>query len=197
VLAWHVDYWDGLGWKDRFGSKYATQRQERYRRVLDQRSLLTPQPYAGNRPTPLERIAAVVEGAAARTPLLDARIDPRFASGKVRVEVELSRVARAEEEGGPAEGAEVRVVLYARRATTEVPRGENAGKTLTDVFAVCDVADPVAASRAVGRAFEVKLSVPRGIAREDLGVAVLVEDPETMTTLACWQADLPEPERAR
>jgi len=30
ALAWHVDYWNGLGWHDPFSSRLATQRQRSY-----------------------------------------------------------------------------------------------------------------------------------------------------------------------
>ncbi len=41
-LAWHVDYWDYLGWKDPYDSKLATARQERYARTM-QTQMFTPE----------------------------------------------------------------------------------------------------------------------------------------------------------
>ena len=34
ALAWHVDYWNRLGWRDKFASRDATARQETYARQL-------------------------------------------------------------------------------------------------------------------------------------------------------------------
>jgi hypothetical protein len=41
-IAFHVDYWDGLGWKDPFASKANTQRQYAYAKADDIRSIYTP-----------------------------------------------------------------------------------------------------------------------------------------------------------
>lgn len=42
-LAFHVDYWDRLGWKDRFSSSEYTRRQEAYARHFGIDSTFTPQ----------------------------------------------------------------------------------------------------------------------------------------------------------
>ncbi len=42
-LAFHVDYWDYTGWKDRFDSKAYTDRQKAYGKALGKTSLYTPQ----------------------------------------------------------------------------------------------------------------------------------------------------------
>jgi hypothetical protein len=42
-LAFHVDYWDSLGWRDPFSSAEWTQRQARYARTMHLSSAYTPQ----------------------------------------------------------------------------------------------------------------------------------------------------------
>ena len=42
-LAFHVDYWDYLGWKDRFGSAAYSQRQRQLARATGSHSVYTPQ----------------------------------------------------------------------------------------------------------------------------------------------------------
>src|SRR4030088_1641066 len=43
ALAFHVDYWDDLGWRDRFGLPEAAQRQRGYAKSLRLSSVYTPQ----------------------------------------------------------------------------------------------------------------------------------------------------------
>ena len=43
ALAFHVDYWDYLGWKDRFGSPRHTSRQRQLGANNNQRSIYTPE----------------------------------------------------------------------------------------------------------------------------------------------------------
>lgn len=41
-VVWHVDYWDNLGWVDRFAFKSNTSRQERYAAAWQSQSIYTP-----------------------------------------------------------------------------------------------------------------------------------------------------------
>jgi hypothetical protein len=48
-LAFHVDYWDAIGWKDPFSSPAWSARQEQYARALRAGQLFTPQLVANGR----------------------------------------------------------------------------------------------------------------------------------------------------
>ena len=43
ALSFHVDYWDYIGWEDRFATKESTQRQRDYARALGIAYVYTPQ----------------------------------------------------------------------------------------------------------------------------------------------------------
>src|SRR5688500_8706196 len=43
ALAYHVDYWDDLGWKDRYSLPVASQRQRGYVKRLSRAGAFTPQ----------------------------------------------------------------------------------------------------------------------------------------------------------
>src|SRR5436305_3102491 len=43
ALSFHVDYWDYIGWKDRFATHETTERQRSYARALKQRYVYTPE----------------------------------------------------------------------------------------------------------------------------------------------------------
>jgi hypothetical protein len=52
ALAFHVDYWDSLGWKDRFAQPQFTQRQNATQRTSGARFAYTPQVIVGSRDAP-------------------------------------------------------------------------------------------------------------------------------------------------
>ena len=50
-VAFHVDYWDYIGWKDRFARSTYSQRQRRYAREQSLRTVYTPGFILNGKPT--------------------------------------------------------------------------------------------------------------------------------------------------
>lgn len=115
ALAFHVDYWDRLGWKDRFASPAFTERQQQQQRASTARFIYTPQ--------------VIVNGRDWRDwSSLPAR-------GASSVDIELSRDgARVEAVVTPRPGAPTRLAAYwvtlEDGHVSQVRAGENAGVTL-------------------------------------------------------------------
>ena len=127
ALAYHVDYWDYLGWTDEFGSPEHTRRQKAYARSKGERSVYTPQMIVGGTDhivgsKPMKIASAIQRHA--ETPDAVSVIAKRRGD---RVDV----VARAKSVFEAP--ALVRVITYIPQATTEIRRGENAGRTITYV----------------------------------------------------------------
>jgi hypothetical protein len=129
-LGLHVDYWDRLGWKDRFASAAFTQRQ--YEQMRRQRGafVYTPQILLQGRDFSQWRTQADAAAAIAAVNARQARATIELAAqsegGKVRVDMHVS-VPDAAERGR----ARVAVALVQDHLVSEVKAGENAGKRLS------------------------------------------------------------------
>jgi hypothetical protein len=126
-VAFHVDYWDGLGWTDRFAKPEYTSRQRAYSAVWGTSSVYTPgfvfdgQEWKGwfegsPLPDPGERPAGALE---------------------VKIESQTAKITFSENSG--AKEIEVHLVPMAMDVNSEVRAGENRGRKLTHSFVALDL----------------------------------------------------------
>jgi hypothetical protein len=122
ALTFHVDYWDNLGWPDRFALASATQRQRDYAKALARASVYTPQAVIDGRAdfvgSDRRAIAAALVDAREGIPIGLAAVD-----GKITITLG--------ERHGAGE-SEVILIGYQRKATSRISRGENSGRTLEE-----------------------------------------------------------------
>jgi hypothetical protein len=121
-LSFHVDYWDDLGWRDRYSLASATQRQRAYARTLRRSSVYTPQAVIdGSHDIVASQKAAVME--AVSGPREGIATSATISGGTLQIHVGA---------GSDAATADVLLVGYLREATTPIGRGENSGRTLKE-----------------------------------------------------------------
>ena len=118
-LAFHVDYWDDLGWPDPFASPAWTDRQRDYAKVLGDRSVYTPELVIGGRVGLVGSNARLATQTIAASP----KQQKLVAAGTWETR-SLTVKATA-----PA-GADVFVAIWQDGTKTAIKRGENAGETL-------------------------------------------------------------------
>ena len=97
TLAFHVDYWDRLGWKDRFSSAAFTERQNRYAEAWKSDRIYTPQAVVDGRVefvgTDANRALEALTASAAR-PHARVAIAPAVAEDGLSTEVTAGENAR-------------------------------------------------------------------------------------------------------
>lgn len=123
-VAFHVDYWDNLGWPDRFAKSEFTQRQRDYAARLGQDSIYTPEFIVSGR-----EWHGWFDGQA-NPPLTGASV------GILKVTVAGSRVeATFTPAAQPSKGPfHLQVALLGANLVSNVQRGENGGRTLKHEF---------------------------------------------------------------
>lgn len=171
ALGFHVDYWDGLGWKDPYGLPLCAERQRRYAGLNGDNSLYTPQMVVDGQRTFVgdESKARAVATERARQPKVPLRLSAPVEGDAVVVRVRL--------DAAPPPGTELWVALTEDGLSSRVTRGENAGRTLAHA-AVVRAWEALPAPKADTHGFtsEVRLKLAPAWKRERLrAVAVLQE----------------------
>jgi hypothetical protein len=178
-LAYHVDYWDRLGWRDPFSSREATARQMMYVHSFGLNGAYTPQAvvngskqFVGSSSSSMN---AAIEQATRAKPVgsiaLNVARDGAAIRGSIRAEAPPN--------------SEVVVVLFEDGVTTQIKDGENAGRTVTDDAIVRKIVRVGAG--AVTRDF----ALDANPAWKHLGVVAFVQDRATLAITAATVRYLP------
>ncbi len=182
-LVFHVDYWDRLGWPDRFAHRRYTERQQLYARVLESDRVYTPQmivngrtEFVGSNAKLADRAIQHARAAASQVTVQASLL--RLDKDKVRVRYDLEKLVT---------GTVLNVALVETDLTTNVRRGENSGATLKHANAVraWETVDPPS-----GRTDHVELTVPKDLRHDHSRVIVYIQNRETMEVLGATQTDL-------
>jgi hypothetical protein len=129
ILAFHVDYWNRLGWKDVFSSAAYSQRQNQYAHWLNLSSVYTPQivvnghtEFVGSEEGTLRNAIKtnLAKSATTQISLSDIKIN----QNKAEVQYQTQ---------GKIANSVLLLAIVQKTAQTKVERGENAGHTLSHV----------------------------------------------------------------
>jgi hypothetical protein len=134
-LAFHVDYWNYIGWRDPFSKKEFTQRQNNYSKKLGLNTVYTPQmiingqyQMTGNKAADIEnRVQQELKISAFGT--IKIGEVKQIGSGKLNISYACSNFAT---------GNVVNVALVKKKMITNIKRGENEGRKLANYNIVID-----------------------------------------------------------
>jgi len=149
VLAFHVDYWDRLGWKDRFASPEYTARQYASMRANGATFVYTPQVLVQGHDTSVAQRAATLDAARARVARATISMDASSDAGDLRVRATVADKALRR-------NAQVWVAYADSGLVSDVQAGENRGVQLHHDHVVRALYGPYA----VDESGEARASVP-------------------------------------
>jgi hypothetical protein len=163
-LAFHVDYWNYLSWKDTFSSAESTRRQYDYATSLHSSQVYTPQLIVNGKHVVSagspEKLVKVMDEASASS-ALPVAVEAKLVNGRLQVSAGV----------GTGE-ANLVLAVFDERETVDVERGENGGRKLTYHNSVTDL-------RTIGmwkgKAMEVELPRKEYLNKSGQGCAVLLQ----------------------
>jgi hypothetical protein len=123
ALAFHVDYWDSIGWRDAYSIPNAVERQRRYVQGLYLSSAFTPQAVINGHRSVVGSDKARILSALAETMDDAVPMNLEVSDGILTVNLPERQVRAA---------YGVFVAAYLPQASTPVGRGENSGRTLQE-----------------------------------------------------------------
>ena len=171
ALAYHVDYWDYIGWKDQFASAAFTQRQRTYARQFNLRYVYTPQMIVSGR----------YENSGNRQDVIRRAIS---ADQREAFLIDLQHQGNTITLTGPQQDEELLVyhVQYYREVETDVKRGENRGRKLTE-FNIVKSLTPLGLWQGQTSKFE----VAKETRDRNIGDAIFVQRPNDLQILTAFK----------
>jgi len=168
ILAYHVDYWDKLGWKDLFSKAEFTERQNHYADILHLNTIYTPQVVING------KIEFVGSNRSKLIKSIDEQLDQKpTTSIKLKAtqnnsgEIEVNCSADKDNQ----KTDQLILLLVQKMATNKIGRGENEGRTLHHINIVREIFySPLTDNKTA------TFMLSPGLKKEDVFVAGFIQD---------------------
>ena len=184
ILAYHVDYWNRLGWKDVFSSHAYSERQHQYSNWLKLNGVYTPQVVVNGRKEFIGSDESSLRNA------IKSSLQNESA-GELRVtnimsnnhQVELNYHARE-----VTASTSLVLAIIQKAATTQVRAGENGGLTLSHVQIVRNVQTVDLEAKNSGSA---NIALPEGLNSHELELIAFLQNNTNGEITAAAKSALP------
>lgn len=179
-LAYHVDYWDSLGWSDPFSSSQWTMRQVEYVRAMQLSGSYTPQivingrwQCVGSDPNLIERTIATARATPPPGVVTVRATPPAAGSHKLNVSVSAHIVRTAGDKS-----LIVVVAIYENGLMAKIDGGENSGHRIRYDYTVRKIIPAFELRPQAGSSLENELSINLDPSWkiDHLGVAAFIQD---------------------
>lgn len=174
ALSFHVEYWNGLGWRDPWAIGDFTARQNAYARRMGLGSVFTPQAIVDGHESYVGSDRSRI-GARLGKPSADVHVDLKKEGGDLIIEI-----------GSAPEAADILLLPFRRQVISHIGRGENQGRTLEE-------SNVVRSLQILGRthAAALELRVRRdSIPKDATDVAVLAQRPNAGEILGAARLEI-------
>lgn len=186
-LALHVDYWDSLGWKDRFGDHAFTLRQQALANYANTKVVYTPEVFAGGRELRKWATASATESALQS---INAQASPvdimiKVASNEARGPRSYDLTASARDIASTTTGSKqtqnAYIAVYQNKLVSKVAAGENGGVTLHHEYVVRRWLGPFALKAGMVKIQEIITldSLGGDVPVDQFGIVTFVQDATT------------------
>jgi hypothetical protein len=180
-LAYHVDYWNNLGWSDPFSSHQFSERQSAYSRAMDLGGEYTPQMVIGGESqfvgSDRGSIARAIAGARSKPASGRLSLNTKVVNGPPRI-LRLKVDAQVFKATGVGPFT-VMVAVYENGLVSKIGGGENDGREIAYDYTVRKLL-PAFELQAAQVEKELTIELEPSWSLDHLGVATFIQDPRSL-----------------
>jgi hypothetical protein len=181
ILAYHVDYWDRLGWKDVFSSAEYSSRQLEYGRWLNVSPVYTPQAIINGK-----NQFVGSEASAIRHAISEQLATNPVATLTIQATQEGERLILKYQASHTLNDSRLLLAIVQKAAQTKVLRGENAGHLLSHI----QIVRKLQSERLVAGEGSAVIVLPKGFNAQNWEAVVMVQDQQNGEILAVAKVKL-------
>ena len=183
-LAFHVDYWDYIGWADRFAKKEFSGRHRGLARANGSGTVYTPQVFVNGKDIRLAfsnvKLNATLKDINTAKPRADIGLELDTSTSSLGLSASASLA-------NPSDDAQAYLAVYENKLSSNVKAGENRGVKLEHDYVVRELIGPLKFDRQGKLEIKQSVAVQSDWKLKDLGIAAFVQRRDNGETLQALQ----------